>query len=89
MSVALGDVEFDIQPGKAFAPGQFLVVASTVSPINYMLVQIQDYDTVSGEVLAIAYQSGGSGSFSSWSVAMAAVSNAYLPSAKIFFMMGR
>lgn len=89
MTISMDAKTLTIQTGKQFVPGQFLVVASTVSPINYMLGQITAYNTATGQLDLSIYQSGGSGTYDSWNVAMSAVSNAYLPSAKIFFMMGR
>ena len=89
MTISMDAKTLVIQTGKQFVPGQFLVVASAVSPINYMLGQITAYNPATGQLDLSIYQSGGSGTYDSWNVAMSAVSNAYLPSAKIFFMMGR
>ena len=89
MTISMDAKTLMIQAGKHFVPGQFLVVASAVSPINYMLGQITAYNSTTGQLDLSIYQSGGSGTYASWNVAMSAVSNAYLPSAKIFFMTGR
>ncbi|HEY8591188.1 MAG TPA: hypothetical protein VIL55_16695 [Naasia sp.] len=63
-----GDVAFTVPAGLTFAPGQYLRVSSTGSPLNYMAGVVKTY---SGTTLTITIlESGGSGTFAAWSIAL-------------------
>lgn len=61
---------FIIQPDKAYVPGMFLVLASTVSPQNYLVGQITAYDPVSGELVIDVVSFEGTGTFNNWTISL-------------------
>lgn len=69
---------YTIQTGKAFAVGQFVIAASSASPQNYVVGQITAHNSTTGSLtisVASAAQTGGSGTFTSWSIALTALAN--------------
>jgi hypothetical protein len=73
-TVALATGSYVIQTGKAFAVGQFIVIASTASPTNYMVAQITAYNSSNGALSIFASNIGGSGTFSDWTISLTAAS---------------
>jgi hypothetical protein len=72
LTIGAGAKALTIQTGKAYAVGQFVTVASTVSPTNYMLGQITAYDAGTGALTVQVGSVGGAGTFSAWTVAITA-----------------
>ena len=72
MTISLGVISPSVQPGKAYAVGQFVSIASTVSPTNYMVGQITAYTIADGSMTVNSLQIGGAGTFSDWTIAIAA-----------------
>lgn len=69
-TVGTGTLTLTIQTGKAYAVGQFVVVASTASPENYMSGQVTAHDAGTGALTVNVTRVGGSGSFSAWTVSV-------------------
>lgn len=66
---------FVTQTGKLFTPGQFIVVASTASPANYMVAQVTQYNSGTGAIQFSISSSGGSGTFNDWTISLTALAN--------------
>lgn len=66
---------FTIQTGKALVAGQFLSIAFVTNPLNYLLAQIQSYNSVTGQLIVNVIDAKGSGTYSSWSIGLTAASN--------------
>lgn len=65
-----------IQTGKEISVGQFVNIASTASPGNYMAGQITAHDSGTGALTVNVVQIDGSGTFAAWTIALAANGNA-------------
>jgi len=61
-----------VQTDKAFALGQFVMIASTASPTNYMIGQITAFTSSTGAMTVTVSQVGGSGTISAWTVSLSA-----------------
>lgn len=72
--IAQGPLTLTIQTGKAYSIGQFLVIASTVSPANFVIGQITAYNGSTGSITVQVISFAGSGTFAAWSVALTAIS---------------
>ena len=69
-TIVSGSVTVTIQTGKAFVVGQFVIIASTASPANYMAGQITAHNSGTGSLTIDATHVNGAGTFASWSVAV-------------------
>ena len=78
-TVAIGSVSLTIQTGKAFAVGQFVVIASAASPANYMAGQITEHNSGTGSLTINVTNSNGAGTFSSWTVSVVGAPGAGAP----------
>lgn len=76
LTIGTGSKSLTIQAGKQFAVGQFVVIASTASPSNYMSGQITAYNSGTGALTVNVGMVGGSGTLAAWTVALGADSNA-------------
>jgi lysophospholipase L1-like esterase len=65
-----GPKTFIVQPDLTFAAGQFVIAASTASPINYIVGQVSSYDVETGELVISADKSAGAGTFADWSLSL-------------------
>lgn len=72
LAIGTGAKALIIQTGKAYAVGQFVTVASTASPTNYLLGQITAYDAGTGALTVQVGSVGGAGTFAAWTVALTA-----------------
>ena len=80
-TVGLGSKTFSSQTGKSFVPGQWVVIADTSAPsTNYMTGAITSYDPNTGTLAIVADAYAGSGTISSWSIALSAVGGVSLNS---------
>jgi hypothetical protein len=58
------------QTGKAFSIGQYVVVASTASPANFMMGQITAFNSGTGAITVSVDVFGGSGTLASWTISL-------------------
>lgn len=72
LTIGTGAKALTIQTGKAYAVGQFVTVAATASPTNYMLGQITAHDAGTGALTVQVGSVGGAGTFAAWTVALTA-----------------
>ena len=70
LTVGTGSKTLTIQTGKAFAVGQFVVVANTSAPGNYMSGQITAHNSGTGSLTINATSIGGTGTLAAWVVAL-------------------
>jgi hypothetical protein len=68
MELGTGTKSFTIQPGRAIGAGTFILLASTASPSNYMIGQVQTYNANTGAVTASMDSVGGTGTFAAWTL---------------------
>lgn len=78
-SIGTGSKSFVTQAGKNFQLGQFVTVAATAAPANFMSGQVTSYNAATGDLIVSATSTGGVGTFSAWTISLAPSSTAYLP----------
>lgn len=61
-----------VSTGKSFTVGQFVTIANTPTPANYMYGQITAYNSGTGSLTVNVTATGGSGTFAAWTIALAA-----------------
>lgn len=74
LSISTGTKTLTITSGKAYAVGQFIIIANTTGPGNYMIGQITAHNSSTGALTLNVTQIGGSGTFAAWTIALTAVS---------------
>lgn len=72
MTVGTGSKSLTVQTGKSFVVGQFVVIASTASPTNYMIGQITAYTSGTGALVVNVTSTGGSGTQAAWTISICA-----------------
>lgn len=77
LTVGTGSKAITTQTGKNFQIGQFVVVANTVTPSNYMTGQITAYNSGTGALVVDATASGGAGTFTAWTISIAPSAGSY------------
>lgn len=75
IAIGTGSKTFSIQPGKAFAVGQFVVAAKTGAPANYIGGQITTHDSAAGLLTINGTKVGGSGTHADWMISLGPDSN--------------
>jgi hypothetical protein len=70
--VNTGSLTFTIQTGKAYAVGQFVILASSASPLNYMVGQITAHNSDTGSMTVNVTTSSGSGNYNAWIISLTA-----------------
>jgi hypothetical protein len=70
ITLAVTTISLTVEPGKGYAPGMDVVVASTTLPTNRMLGTVNTYDGVTGAMTVIVYSKTGTGTFAAWSITM-------------------
>lgn len=70
LTIGLGSKSLVIQTGKAYSVGQFLIVAYTTTPANYMQGQITSHNSSTGDLTLNVTSIGGSGTYAAWTVSM-------------------
>lgn len=77
-----GPKTFIVQPDLSYAGGQFVIAASTASPINYIVGQVSSYDVETGELVISADNAAGAGTFADWSlsITLAVAESAFITS---------
>jgi hypothetical protein len=72
VAIGTGSKSFNIQTGKAFAVGQFVIAASAANVGNFMLGQITAHNSTTGALTVNVTITGGSGTYADWSIAVSA-----------------
>lgn len=72
LAIGTGSKALTIQAGKAYSIGQWLIVASTASPSNWLSGQITAYNSTTGSLTVDVTAVGGSGTFAAWTVSLTA-----------------
>lgn len=75
-TIGTGSKSFTIQTGKAYVIGQFVLAARTAAPTNWMFGQITAYDTGTGALTINVTKTGGSGTFTDWTISLSGVAGA-------------
>lgn len=70
LTIGTGSKSLTIQTGKALVAGQTVVIASTAEPTSRMIGVVTAYDSGTGALQVSVQQAEGSGSASSWNVAL-------------------
>ncbi|RSV41541.1 tail fiber domain-containing protein [Sphingomonas sp. ABOLE] len=71
LAVGTGSKTFTLeQTGKAFARGQFVIIARTAAPTTYMHGQITAYDSSTGAMTVSVSNTGGGGTYAAWTVSL-------------------
>ena len=72
LAIGTGSKSLTIQTGKAFVVGQFVIIASSATPANYMIGQITAYTSGTGALVVNVTSTGGTGTLAAWNVALTA-----------------
>jgi hypothetical protein len=75
LTVGTGSKSLTVQASKLYYLGQFVMIASTASPTNYMVGQVTSYNSGTGALVVEVTIASGSGTLSSWTVGPAATPN--------------
>lgn len=78
LTVGTGSKSLTTQTAKNFQIGQFVIVANTATPANYMTGQVTAYNSGTGAMTVNVTATGGAGTFTAWTIALSASSTAYL-----------
>lgn len=72
LAITAGSKDLTIQTGKAFAIGQWVIVANTATPSNYLIGQITAYNSSTGALTVNSSFVNGTGTFAAWTVSLTA-----------------
>ncbi len=76
LTIGTGSKTLDIQPGKAFTPGQFVIIADQTTPANYMVGQITAHNSTTGSLTVNVNAIGGVGvGLMNWIISLTALAN--------------
>jgi hypothetical protein len=81
LTVGTGSKTLTVQAGKLYQIGQFVIIAYTTTPANFMYGQVTAYNSVTGSLTVNVSAIGGSGTQTAWSVGLAPNASAYMPAA--------
>lgn len=70
LAVGTGSKSLTIQTGKHFQVGQFVILANTPAPANFMSGQVTAYNSGTGALTVNVDDTGGSGTLSAWTVSL-------------------
>lgn len=65
-----GSKTFQVPTGKSYVAGQYVLVAQTSAPSNYMIGQVTSYDNLTGVLILNVVTNTGSGSASAWTFSL-------------------
>jgi len=65
-----GSKTFQVPTGKSYVAGQYVLVAQTSAPSNYMIGQVTSYDSLTGVLILNVVTNTGSGSASAWTFSL-------------------
>lgn len=77
LAIGTGSKSLTVQADKAFQVGQFVQIANTATPANYMFGQVTAYNASTGALTVLVSAVGGSGTFAAWTIGLAATGGAY------------
>lgn len=75
VAIGTGTKSFLATTQRGFAPGQFVIVASSTSVTSYMIGQVEAYDPDTGAMTINVSIAVGSGTYSAWSIALGPTGN--------------
>lgn len=75
-TIGTGSKTITIDTGKAYSVGQFVVIANTPTPSNYMMGQITAHNSGTGSLTVNVTVTNGSGTFAAWTISLTAVASA-------------
>ncbi len=70
LTVGTGPRTLTTQTGLQIAVGEFVAIANTPAPSNYLHGQVAAYDASTGSLTINVTDTGGSGTFSAWTIAV-------------------
>lgn len=70
VAIATGSKSFTVATGKLLQAGQYVIVASTPSPANYMVGQVTSYNSGTGALVVNVLSIGGSGTLAAWTISL-------------------
>lgn len=73
LAIGTGSKTLTTQAGKAWVAGSFVYVVSAAGVTNLMVGQVTSYNTSTGSLTIQVQSTGGSGTFASWVIALAAI----------------
>ena len=76
LTLQTGAASLTIEPGKLFAPGQYIMVISTASPAAWMYGTVDSYNTATGVLGVTVTDASGAGALASWRVSVAGIKGA-------------
>lgn len=88
LAIGTGSKSLTVQTDKAFQIGQFVQIANTATPANYMFGQVTAYNASTGALTVLVSAVGGSGTFTAWTIGLAATGGAYAQLAGATFTGG-
>jgi hypothetical protein len=71
--IGTGSKTLTTQTGKTWFLGQFVIIAMTMTPSNFMIGQITAYDSGTGALTVNVTATGGSGTYSTWTISVTAL----------------
>jgi len=71
LTVGTGSKSLTIQTGKAFVVGQWVTIANTATPSNYMHGQVTAHDSGTGSLTVSSTNTNGSGTYTAWTISAA------------------
>lgn len=74
LTIGTGSKSLTIQTGKAYSVGQFVIIARTSGPTNYMSGQITSYNSGTGALDVSVTTTGGGGTYTDWTVSIGVTS---------------
>lgn len=77
LAIGTGSKSLTIQTGKLLQVGQFVMIASTESPSNYMMGQVTSHNRATGALTVNITSISGTGTFSAWTISLALASTIY------------
>lgn len=70
VTIGTGSKSFTTQTGKNFQIGQFVTVANTTTPANYMTGQVTAYNSGTGALTVNVTATGGAGTLAAWTISL-------------------
>ena len=70
LAIGTGAKTLLIGTGRAFAVGQFVSIARTADPTNFMAGQVTSYNAATGALAVNVTETGGSGTYAEWTIAL-------------------
>jgi hypothetical protein len=70
LAIGNGSKTLTVQTGKQFAIGQYVMIARTAAPSNYLHGQVTAYDTGTGALTVSVTSTAGAGTYTGWTVSL-------------------